>query len=269
LYTSSSNAPSGSLLLAISGTSIDMTETASIDSVMQKFSEWIKNSPNPAAEIFDVLMSDIDVETRGVLEHLILTGEYEGLTESILNEMALASETEYAGWEMIMGLTSINSTDERDTMLSVLPSLTDESLVSAALHAVRPQLLPAEERMQFVNDLSPYANSENEGIKSAAIITLGHFSAHDYSYVIEDALVSGTEEIKRSAIYAASFGGMRTDTIKNQISAIMLDESASIELRAEAFDGLNSFNLNEKEYNLYYEFYRNHILPLEREANRG
>jgi len=97
---------------------------------------------------------------------------------------------------------------------------------------------------------------------------LGNFSAHDYAYMIDDALGSENEAIKSSAIFAASAGGMRSDNIKNQINMIMQDESASIQLRSEAFFGLNSFYLDENEYNLYYEFYRQNIQPMEQEENQ-
>jgi len=269
LDTSNTEAQPESLLSALKGVSIDMINTSAFELTAQQVSKLLQNSANPAIDIFNLLNSDINDETKGVLEYILVTGEHEGLTENILNEMMLASEADSNGWEIIMSLTTINSTDEREAMLTVLPSLTDESLVSATLSAVQPQLLPTEERSQFINDLSPYANNESEKIKSAAIIALGNFSAHDYSYVIEDALATGSEEVKRSAIYAASVGGMKNDIIKDQMSSIMQDESASFELRAEAFNGLNSFNLDENEYNTYYEFYRDHILPLEEEANRG
>jgi len=269
LDTSHANAHPESLLRALDGVSIDMIDTPAFELTAQQVSKWLQNSPNAAIDIFNLFNSDIDDEMKGVLEYILVTGEHEGLTENILNEMMLAGQADIAGWETIMSLTSISSTDEREAMLTVLPSITDESLVSATLNAVQPQLLPTEERIQFINDLSPYANNDNEEIKSAAIIALGNFSAHDYSYVIEDALATGSEEVKRSAIYAASVGGMRTDIIKNQMNSIMQDESASLELRADAFNGLNSFNLDENEYNSYYEFYREYILPLEQAANRG
>jgi len=259
----------GSLFHALGGTNFEMIESGEIDSVLLLAEKWFENSANPAREMFELLTSDTDDNTKAVLEYLLISGRFNGVTEKILNEMSLANESEHDGWGKLMEMASIRSSEERDAMFTVLPILTSESLVSATLNAIQPNLLPAAERTQLLDGISPYVNSENEDIKSAAMIALGNFGAHDYSYVIEEALMSGTEKVKLSAMYAASIGGMRTDTIKNQMSQIMQDESASFNLRAEAFNGLNAFNLDEHEYNLYYDFYRENILPLEQEANRG
>jgi len=257
------------LLLALNEITFDMINRDSADHAMLKVTKWFENSTNPAREILNLRMSAINDDTKLALEYFLALGEHEGLTENILNEMSFASEAEHDEWEKMLQMTAIESSRERDAMLSVLPSLTNESLVSATLRAVQPQVLPPEERARFLDGVSPYANSENEDVRSAAMIALANFSGHDYSHVIEDALSSGTDQLKSSAIYAASDGGIRTEAIKNQISMIMQDESASSTLRTQAFHGLRSFNLNQQEYNLFYKFYRENILPTEQETSRG
>jgi len=265
--------PPDSLLSALSGLTYDMivdgTDQSLIDLAMQQVATWFENSPNPARDIFDLLASDASDENKATMSFLVANRKYEGLTENILNEMSLANESEQAEWQEIVGLITLDSPSERELMLDVLPNLSSETLVSATLDAVQPHVLPLEERSQFLEAIAPYANSDSEDVQASAMIALANFSGHDYSYMIEDALTSGSEQMKGTAIYAASVGGMRSDAIKNQISAILQDESASLALRTDAFDALGSFNLDEQEYNQYYEFYRVNILPLEKEVNRG
>jgi len=274
LDTSNNTPPPESLLSALDGLTIDMIISGDadqflIDKSMDQLAMWFESSPNPARDIFDLLTSDAPDDNKSSLSYLVANGQYEGLTENILNEMAVANEAEQEGWGEIVGLISIDSSYERELMLDTLPNLSNESLVSATLHAVQPHVLPIEERSQFLGAIAPYANSESEQVRASAMIALANFSAHDYSYMIEDALSSDSEQMKGTAIYAASVGGIRTDTIKNQISAILQDETASVGLRTDAFDALRSFNLDEQEYSIYYEFYRDNILPSEKEVNNG
>jgi len=266
--------PHESLLIALDGLSFDMinggiTDPAMTNNAGLALAHWFENSSNPAREILEFFISDVNESSKLALEYLVATGEYDGLTENILNEMISASEAEHEGLIRMIEMTSINSSAERNMMLSILPSLTNDSLVGSSLLAVQPQLLPAQERSQFLSDISSYVNSESEEVKSAAMVVLGNFSGKDYSYLFEDALATGTDHLKSIAMHAASTGGIQTDTIKNQMSTIMQDETASLTLRADAFNGLHSFNLNEHEYNLIYQFYQENILPLEQEANSG
>ena len=254
----------GELGNLLAGLDISVVESGeNIQPLIDRLIEVIKASDNPGQMVFNYLNSDVDDNTKHVLEWLIASQPIDKLSESIVNQLIVADESEYSNWENILNMVPISSSIARDNLMSTLPLITNEQLVATAINAIQPSIVSPDERAQFLSEVVSYTNSENNDIQAASIETLSRWAAHDYAYVIVDALQNGSFETKKNALYSISDGSIHSDGIKQSMLSILNDENQPLELRVDTFNALTFYPLNEQEYSLYYNFYTVNILPLE------
>jgi len=254
-------------LALLRGANIDMLDTDEFDLVAANFDAWMENSENPGKDIIDFLTSNNNDEEKHVLEYLVAKagamGSYDGLAESFVEQLQFASDSNYEQWENILLLVNIDTAQARTALFDTLPNISNDAVVSASLMAVQPKLIPPTDRTQFLSDLSVYADSGSEEVRSAAIMSLGQWSAHDYTYVVEGSLANGSEQERRAALFAINGGRIWSDDIQYQAMTMMNDESIPLDMRTDAFNALSYHSLNEADYAEFYNFYEEHILPLQ------
>jgi len=257
-------------LALLKGTNMEMFETGELDAVVDNFDNWVANSDNPGKDIFDFLASSADDDEKHVLEWLFARnaamGVNDGMAESIVRELAIASASDYEQWAFILSMANINTANARNELFNSLPSIPDDTVVAASLKAIQPAFVPPDERTQLLSNMSDYGANSSEEVKAAAIESLGKWSAHDYTYMVEDALANGSDKEKTSAMYAVADGTLRSDDIKFQLIAMINNEQASFEMRMNAFASLSNFSLNGQEYAQFYRFYELNVLPQEKSA---
>jgi len=249
--------------------SIETVSGEDSDLYIEDFKAWMETSANPAKDILEYLSSGIDDNAKYTMQFLIAFGGDQHLSENFISELAIAGESDYENFTEIMSVMDVSTTETRNNLMEVLPTLSSPELVSNSIRSMRPSIVPGTERTDFLSDVALYANSENEEVRSAAIESIGSWAAHDYSHLIANELSQGTEKTKHAAIMAAGSANMYSNDIKNGLSNILLDENAPIQHRIDAFGVLSGFPLTNAEYDQQYDFYREHILPLEQLANQG
>jgi len=267
LLTDNAEAGSPGSLGFLKDANMGMLETGELDSLEANLQAMINGSENPGKDIMDFLTSDSSDEEKHVLEYLISKGSamgtVEGLDASMIKQLALASESDYQQWEELMSLLVIDSAEARDELFSALPNISSERIVSSSIDAIRPQLIPPADRAQLLSNLSAYADSDSDEVKSAAILALGQWSAHDYSYILEGALASDNVEQQGAALMAITEGQLWSDDIEFHAKSIMNNESLPVETRMQAFNALSYRSLNEADYADFYRFYEEYALAEE------
>lgn len=258
-----------STLSFLQDANIDMLSTDEIEPIIDEFGEWVLNTERPAKEIYDLFEISDDDSVKHVLEWLIASQAHEGLANSLVNEISVATESEYPVWVEILSLARIDTYDARTHLLNTLGSIENEQLVATALRAVEPMVVNPTERAEYLSSVSLYADSPSEEIKLAAIDSLSYWSAHDYDYVITNELSNGNSKSQKRTLLSISNGNIRSTEIKQAVFLIMDDETQSMDVRIDAFNALSGYSFDEPEYNRYYMFYQQNIQPLEVALNRG
>lgn len=262
-----SSAAASTLEGLLSGTNMNAFETGELNTVIDNFDTWLEQSQSPAKAIFEFLSSGTDDQEKAVLEWLVARDGAVSrngiLADSIVHELAEANDADYDQWAFVLGISNINTTSARKALFGVLPGIDDEDVVAASLTAIQPALLPPDERVHVLSELAVYAESNSETIKSAALMTLGNWSANDYIHIVEESLINGSEHEKVSALYAVADGTLRSDDIRYQLFSMLNDESESIDLRLHAYASLSHFSLDAQEYAQFYAFYESYVLPKE------
>lgn len=251
-------------------TNMGMLNTAEFDSVAALFSAWVANSDDPGQAIIDFLLSENDENQKEVLEYLVASGTalgtLEGLSESIIKELSIADPADYEKWRSMVNMVAINSSESRSELLSTLPNIADDKIVATALIAIRPGILPPAERAQLLSDISVYTQSESEEVRAAALVSLGQWSAHDYTHIVEGMLSDGSPQDRQAALFAVGGGQLWSEQIKSNTMTILNDESVDLDMRIDAFTALTRHALDPQSYADFYRFYEQHILPLEQSA---
>lgn len=222
-----------------------------------KFGEWLASSEHPARDIRLYVSSSAHDDQKYLLEYLISAKYHAGLDLDIVRELSSAPESQVEEWESILKLVPISSTEGRDALMNVLPSLDNSALVAASISAVGPRLISPAERDTLLSRLSTYAYSDDETVRTAALGTLGSWSATDYSYVFEEAL-SDDDKIP-SVLSAVNSGTFITPSMQSQLFTILRDSSKPMHVRRAVFGTLAHAQLSEEEYWQYYEFSKNHV----------
>jgi len=247
--------------------SSEMIETGQIDLISASFANWFDSSENPGKDIIDYLLSDeVDDDKKHVMEYLIASNSamqtIDGLDLSLVRQLAIATTDSSEEWENILNIVSISSSEARTELLTALPNVTSDKLVSNSLLAIKPDFVSPTERSQLLNDISVYTESDSEEVRSAAIMSLGQWSAQGYSYIVEDMLTNGTIEQKNAAIISASSGNIWSEQIANQTLATLNDANMPDDIRKNAFFALSNHPLDDYEYEQVHKYYAKHILPL-------
>lgn len=263
--TNSSDDATSGIRQLLANTRIEMINTGEIDSVVSDFEMWLTLSENPGKDVFDFLNAPGDDNEKHVLEWLIsrggALGTNHGLPESVVRELATASEADYGQWQEILGLIRIDTTVATNELFQTLTGISDPSLVATSLDAVQPTMLPPEQRSQVLSSLAFYAENDNDDVSSAAITALGSWAATDYIYLVESALTNGSDQVKRAALFAAADGTLRSTTLKHQMLSMLDDQSLPPRTRLDVFSALSYYSLNEEEYGDLYRFYESHVVP--------
>jgi len=134
---------------------------------------------------------------------------------------------------------------------------------TASLLAMKPDFLAPSERSQLLSEMSTYTESESEDVRSAAILSLGQWSAEGYAYVVEDMLANGTNQERNAALLSAGSGKFWSEQIQHETLSALNDESTPEELRMNAFMALSNRALDDQSYADVHRFYEQHIRPLE------
>jgi len=267
VFNSASILPTSNLAF-LRDANVGMFESGEMDAVNAAFAEWFESSEDPGKEAIDFLLSEENSsEDKQMLEFLLASstamGTIEGLDQSIINQLGHATPENAEFWEDILNSVSVSSSSARTQLLNTLPNITDEKLVSASLLAMKSDFVTPLERTQFLTELSIYTESESEEVKSAAIMSLGQWSAEGYNYVVEDMLANGTEIEKNAALIATSSGKFWSEQIHHQTVSMLSDQSVPEELRMNAFLALSNRPLDDQSYAEVQKFYEQYILPME------
>lgn len=249
---------------------MDMLQTGEIDKVNTAFAQWFEASDDPGKEVINFLLSEGNsTEEKNVLQYLLgshtAMGTIKNLDLSVVKQLGLAAPEHAELWESVLHTVSVTSTEARAELLSSLPIITNEKIISASLMAIKPDFLAPAERSQLLSEISTYAESDNEDVRSAAVLSLGQWSAQDYAYVVEDMLANGTEQEKIAALMTAGNGKLWSVQIQHESLLALSDESASTEIRMNAFMALSNRALDDESYAHVHRFYEQHILPLKPE----
>jgi len=256
---------SSSLTNILSKISVDTLNSQEMEFYLKEFNDLMRDLDNPASTIIDYLASGLDEESLYVAQFMIAMSGNGLLADSIVDELALANETDYETWMLVMGVADIDTKYSREQLFTVLPSITDPNLISISLNAITPSLVPSEERAQFANDIALYAAHPDEKIRSAAIESIGIWAVHEHAQIISQELHSGTEKTKHSAILATKY--IQDDAIKAGLIGIINNTQESFDMHINAFTALSAFHLEPHENDQLYRFYEEHVKPLEMQQN--
>lgn len=258
---------SGDALNFIDRVSPSSIGTAEFQQVVAKFDEWITDSETPAIDIVSYLQANNEMEQKHVLEYLISSKQYPDLSSDIVSQLGNIPENDIEDWVSLLQLVPIDTDRARNEMIDTLPSLENSNLIAASIDSITPSLVPPADRDKVLSNISTYVNSDDESVRSAALSMLGAWSATDYAYLFEDALASGDENRIILALRAAGNGSFSSNEMHSQKIHILSDESASLQLRQEAFNSLSDSQLTEEEYWIFYEFYNRYIKPVQPAVN--
>lgn len=246
----------------IDGVSVDLYGTSEFEQASAKFGDWLASSEYPARDILSYLSSNAGDDQKYLLEYLVSAKYHAGLDLDIVNELGSAQESDVQEWASILQLVPITSSEGRDALIDVLPSLGNKDLVAASISAVTPSLISPIERDTLLSSLSTYADSDDATVRTAALGTLGSWSATDYSYIFEEALVSDDDDRIQSVLSAVKSGSFITPPMQSQLFSILGDSAKPMHLRHAVFDTLAHAQLSEEEYWQYYDFSENQVEPV-------
>ncbi len=159
-------------------------------------------------------------------------------------------------WLALLAQRGIAASDTRQTILKLIPSLTNAQTQRYAITALEPAVVPIDQRQAVVRELANFSQAGNEEVRSAAIEMIGRWGDPSYAHVIENALFDPAASVRSAALFAAYTSTVRTEQIKSSLLKIMQSDDESWDFRMDAYSALSSYQLNAQEHQQLYRFDR-------------
>lgn len=157
-------------------------------------------------------------------------------------------------WLALLAQKGILATNTRQTVLKMIPSLTDPQDQRYAITAMEPAVVSTDHRAEVVRELASHSYSGSDEVRSAAIEMIGRWGDPSYAHLIENALFDTAPRVRSAALFAAYTSTVRTEEIKRSLMRIMDSGDESWDFRMDAYSALSAYQLTAEEHEKLYQF---------------
>ena len=161
-------------------------------------------------------------------------------------------------WLATIGAWGVNSREGISYMGNILHSLPDvhdqKMAITALAMSMTPEHNAPEAHKNIVRTLQPYLESQDDGVRAAAVHSLRAFAGEKVWQQLESAITDPAQEVRLRAIMVINNRHFKSPKLKALLLATMSSKHAAPVERLSSFQTLSIFSLTGDDYDEFYEF---------------
>ena len=234
--------------------SIELDFDAQVKTELE-FIEIIDRSPELIKPLLKVYVQMPDSESKEFLRSLLSTTGSNQIQERAFAYLQSGESQFRSDWLSLLRDTGVHTSESRDILFNIIPTLIQPNSVRDAILAITPQIVPANERLAVVNQLDTYLHHSDELVRSAAIESISKWADNSQATLIEQALTDSSDQVRYAAISAAYSSGVRSNYIETILVQLMNNSNEDLQMRIHAYNALSNYALDGQNYEQFYQFH--------------
>lgn len=163
-----------------------------------------------------------------------------------------AAERKY-GFEMLQSVAP-DSPEVRSIARRALASEQSPEVLVQALAALKSGAAEPEESDQVVAQLKSLSQHADAAVRSQSIAQLGQWDKKgEGAERLTQALADSAPDVRQAAIFAIAQTGVKSESVKAALMALMNNPQESKEVRGSAVQVLERFSLSKEEYASFHQ----------------
>lgn len=157
------------------------------------------------------------------------------------------------GFEMLKQLSQ-NSPEVRNLIKQTLASEQSPAVLSEAVAALTPTVVPATEAEGIVAQLNQLSQHQDASVRSQSLLQLAQWDKTGNAETrLNNALSDPSSEVRQAAVAAIAETGSRSESTKNALMQVIRNGNESIQVKDGALFALQRFSLSKAEHDLYMQ----------------
>lgn len=215
----------------------------------QKLREQAMNDPGALRSLIQRYDTERDQNVKETLKAIIATvprPEAKAFVTRLATSTDAAQRKE--AYELLKQ-SSPDSPEMRSLLKQALATEQSPTALAQAIAALRPVVVDPAESTAIIGQLRGLTQNPDPLVRSQSVLQLGQWDKNGSSQdSMASALNDSAPEVRQAAIFAIAQSGMRADSLKTALLAMINSPSETKENKGSALQVLERFSLNKEEY---------------------
>ena len=225
-------------------------------SLQQRLYKKLDSDPMATRQILDTFIRSPDSDMGQMLSAvlgLFKDAEIES-TAMQLASNGTDAEQRIAGLSLLQRL-DIDNQASRQVVLNIIESETDTNVLNAALYALKPSIVSAQESQQVLNVLNRHLSSSDPETRRRSVIAYASWATNaNATQPIVNALYDDSVDVRAGAAFALGRSKHRSSNIRDALIGKIDDSNEDWTVRDQAWQAVQAFELDDNAHRVFTQF---------------
>lgn len=235
--------------------------TAPVSKTMDKYEHWLHDNNQEAIRsrvvndaafrkfLIDSVSLEKDLDRRGMLLAVLAASKHEDVRNQALTWINAGSpELRRQGFVLLQGYNP-NSQEVQQAVLQTMQQETNTDVLKEAMRSLPVDVAATGDAEAIALRLKGLTAHTDSGVRGESLMQLVRWETD--TTAVQVALLSGMRdtsgEVRQAALAALDVSGLRTETVKQGLLAMVQNAEESVSTRSDALLRLNAYRLTEGE----------------------